>query len=250
MKESMKRVQSLVHGDEERRRERRRNARSEGKREWDKQEISRILDRFMAGETSLDEEQMLAEYFRTHQVDDEWREYKEMFALFDSGKVDVESKPRIVRLWPWVAAACVAALLVVFLSPPNKETITKPQIAKVEPKIKTVEERTQETPSAIPPKTPSPLPKETPSPLPLKGESGHSQQTKHAKKQGSELSTPLPAGRGTGVGLLEVETPQEPFEDPRVQFAEQARALRERGNRVIQRVSMNSMLPDNYQNAI
>ena len=38
-----------------------------------------------------------------------------------------------------------------------------------------------------------------------------------------------------------------PFEDPRMQFAEQARALRERGNRVIQRVSVNSITPDNYQ---
>ena len=37
-----------------------------------------------------------------------------------------------------------------------------------------------------------------------------------------------------------------PYEDPRKQFAEQARALRERGNRVIQRVSMNSIPPDNY----
>ena len=37
-----------------------------------------------------------------------------------------------------------------------------------------------------------------------------------------------------------------PYEDPMVQFAEQARALRERGNRVIHRVSMNSIPPDNY----
>ena len=57
---------------------------------YDKQEIARMLDKFMAGETSLNEEQMLAEYFRTNEVGDEWQEYKEMFALFDSGKVDVE----------------------------------------------------------------------------------------------------------------------------------------------------------------
>ena len=49
-----------------------------------------MLDKFMAGETSLNEEQMLAEYFRTNEVCDEWQEYKEMFALFDSGKVDIE----------------------------------------------------------------------------------------------------------------------------------------------------------------
>ena len=55
-----------------------------------KQEIARILGKFMAGETSLDEEQVLAEYFHTHEVDGEWQEYKEMFALFDSGAVDIE----------------------------------------------------------------------------------------------------------------------------------------------------------------
>ena len=59
-------------------------------RQYDKQKIARILDKFMAGETSLDEEQLLAEYFRTHEVGDEWQEYKEMFALFDSGAVDIE----------------------------------------------------------------------------------------------------------------------------------------------------------------
>ena len=60
------------------------------KRQYDKQEITRILGKFMTGETSLEEEQILAQYFRTHEVGDEWQEYKEMFALFDSGEVDVE----------------------------------------------------------------------------------------------------------------------------------------------------------------
>ena len=60
------------------------------RKQYSKEEITHILDRFMAGETSLAEEQLLADYFRTHEVGDEWREYKEMFALFDSGKVDIE----------------------------------------------------------------------------------------------------------------------------------------------------------------
>lgn len=60
------------------------------RKQYSKEEITHILDRFMAGETSLAEEQLLADYFRTHEVNDEWQEYKEMFALFDSGKVDIE----------------------------------------------------------------------------------------------------------------------------------------------------------------
>ena len=28
-------------------------------------------------------------------------------------------KPRNIKMWPWLAAACVAALLVIFLAPPR-----------------------------------------------------------------------------------------------------------------------------------
>ena len=44
-----------------------------------KQEIAQLLSKFMAGETSVAEEEVLAQYFRTHEVDEEWAEYKEMF---------------------------------------------------------------------------------------------------------------------------------------------------------------------------
>lgn len=60
------------------------------KKLYDRKEIARILDRFMDGETSLDEEKMLAEYLRTHEISEEWQEYKEMFSLFDKGEVDIE----------------------------------------------------------------------------------------------------------------------------------------------------------------
>ena len=66
-------------------------------RQYDKKEVAHILGKFMTGETSLDEERLLAEYFRTHEVKDEWQEYKEMFALFDSGSVDIESEEESKR---------------------------------------------------------------------------------------------------------------------------------------------------------
>lgn len=59
-------------------------------KQYNKKEIAALIERFMAGESTLAEEQLLADYFRTHEVADEWREYKEMFALFDNSKVDVE----------------------------------------------------------------------------------------------------------------------------------------------------------------
>ena len=60
------------------------------KQQYDKQEIAQLLSKFMAGETSIAEEEVLAQYFRTHEVDEEWAEYKEMFTLFDNGQVDID----------------------------------------------------------------------------------------------------------------------------------------------------------------
>ncbi|MBR3068178.1 MAG: hypothetical protein IKG77_10600 [Prevotella sp.] len=78
----------------------------------DKQQIAQLLSKFMAGETSLAEEQLLAQYFRTHDVREEWAEYKQMFALFDSGEVDIEvkAKPKLVAL-RWIVAAVAASVL-------------------------------------------------------------------------------------------------------------------------------------------
>ena len=110
------------------------------KQQYDKQEIAQLLNKFMAGETSIVEEEVLAQYFRTHEVDDEWAEYKEMFALFDNGQVDIEpetetnsqrpiansqkpksfplavkEKPKIVTLrWLMAGIAASIALLLVF----------------------------------------------------------------------------------------------------------------------------------------
>lgn len=47
--------------------------------------IERLLCRFMNGESSLEEETQLGEYFRTNAVRKEWEIYREMFAYFDNG---------------------------------------------------------------------------------------------------------------------------------------------------------------------
>ena len=110
------------------------------RQQYDKQEIAQLLSKFMAGETSVAEEEVLAQYFRTHEVDEEWAEYKEMFTLFDNGQVDIEiedgtseqpikddsakiqmlpkvvrEKPKIVVLrWLMAGIAASIALLLVF----------------------------------------------------------------------------------------------------------------------------------------
>ena len=130
-----------------------------------------------------------------------------------------------MKFWPWIAAACVAAFLVVLLAPPRKETITEPQIAKVDPKTKTVEVKETE-PKAIEPKEQN-ISQFTVRPRQPHNANRKANISKSIAKE--EIPTPRPVE----------ESDIAPFEDSRMQLAEQAKSLRERGNRVIQRVSIN-----------
>lgn len=89
----------------------------------EKEHISNLLERFMNGESTLAEEELLSRYFATHEVDAEWEPYKQMFAYFDSGMADAAKpaaakeaeqapQPNVVRLsWLRVAVAAAVALL-------------------------------------------------------------------------------------------------------------------------------------------
>ena len=89
----------------------------------EKEHISNLLERFMNGESTLAEEELLSRYFATHEVDAEWEPYKQMFAYFDSGMADEAQpaaakeaeqapQPNVVRFrWLRVAAAAAVALL-------------------------------------------------------------------------------------------------------------------------------------------
>lgn len=49
-------------------------------------QIDELLERFMQGETSLDEEQLLADYFRSaDNIPPQWEPYRTMFRYFDEG---------------------------------------------------------------------------------------------------------------------------------------------------------------------
>ena len=69
-------------------------------------EVEELLRRFMDGETSLEEETALAEYFRGAGGDDrpdsipeeDWEAYREMFRMFEDGYIGVRvSHPHITE---------------------------------------------------------------------------------------------------------------------------------------------------------
>ena len=93
-------------------------------------DIRLLLDRFMAGETTLEEEALLGEWFRQHpDVSDDLKEYQLMFGYFDEGMpLDYEAeervedahpktKARMRRLWLPIGMAASIALLFVIAIP-------------------------------------------------------------------------------------------------------------------------------------
>ena len=89
---------------------------------YSQQQIKALLDKFMDGQTTVEEEAMLAEYFRSGDVPAEWEDYRLMFDYFDRDMkgdlVPVEQpRPSLTQLmgrrwWGIAAAACITVAIV------------------------------------------------------------------------------------------------------------------------------------------
>ncbi len=106
------------------------------------QQIEALLDKFMNGQTTVEEEAQLADYFRSGDVPAEWEDYRVMFDYFDSGMEDYpvtveQPRPTLTRQmgrrwWGIAAAACITAAIVatVVLHQPTA-TMTVPETPPV-----------------------------------------------------------------------------------------------------------------------
>ena len=85
---------------------------------YDKQYIEQLLNRFLEGESTIAEEEILARYFATHTVDSNWEPYKQMFAYFESGmNEEVATKPAstdIIKI-DWLKVMGMAASVAIML---------------------------------------------------------------------------------------------------------------------------------------
>ena len=112
---------------------------------YSQHQIEALLDKFMDGQTTVEEETQLADYFRSHDVPAEWEDYRDMFSYFDRGMEgdlvpEQTPQPSLARLmerrwWGIAAAAAITAVIVtlaVFRAP--ESTISQPPaIVKTEP---------------------------------------------------------------------------------------------------------------------
>lgn len=92
-----------------------------------KENIGKLLERFVQGLTTESEEQVLADYFSTAEaIPEEWMVYKELFDSFSTDVYDFSEdekdamlarvprkKAKSVTLWIWAAAACAVAVMVI-----------------------------------------------------------------------------------------------------------------------------------------
>lgn len=113
-----------------------------------KEYIEDLLERFLDGQTTESEEQLLSDYFRdADAVPEEWQVYKEIFDSFKTDAYDfseeeldamlapADEKPKVMRLLPWASVACVAAIIGLFVWHPWKENPSSetPFIAQIKP---------------------------------------------------------------------------------------------------------------------
>ena len=113
---------------------------------YTQQHIQDLLDKFMNGLTTLEEEAALGDYFRTHEVPQEWEDYRQMFGYFDRGMEgelitpQAQEQPfmRLMgrRWWGIAAAAAIAALIIgttMFYHPTSTTQSVVAEVTQEEP---------------------------------------------------------------------------------------------------------------------
>ncbi len=203
-----------------------------------------LIQKYLNGETTAEEERRLALEVSREDAPEDWKVIAEMLgeltvdeALFDQIMAERKQKPRLIRFWPWVAAACVVALLVVFLGPPKGETPNQPQIAKVEPKkdVET-EPETVETKEFV--KT-----EISTKPLPTHKTKHKSRVSRRAEEEQQESITrqeaePIAEPMGGMDDINDIAQVEEPdIRESKKLFIEFTRNIRERGELVVRRVA-------------
>ena len=203
-----------------------------------------LIQKYLNGETTAEEERRLALEVSRKDAPEDWKVIAEMLgeltvdeALFDQIMAERKQKPRFIRLWPWVAAACVAALLIVFLGPPREETVSKPQIAKVEPKkdVET-EPKTVETKELVKSEIST-------KPLPTHKTKHKSRVSRRAEEEQQESITrqeaePIAEPMGGMDDINDIAQVEEPdIRESKKLFIEFTRNIRERGELVVRRVA-------------
>ena len=160
-----------------------------------KENIGKLLERFVQGLTTESEEQLLSDYFSTAEaIPEEWMVYKELFDSFSTDVYDFSEdekdamlarvprkKGKSVTLWIWAVAACAVAVMVIAIPMMrNSGEMAQKPVAEVRRQAEV--KRVVETTPNVPPQKVEPRAETAPKPTKSAGRA--------QEKQTERISTP------------------------------------------------------------
>ena len=160
-----------------------------------KENIGKLLERFVKGLTTESEEQLLSDYFSTAEaIPEEWMVFKELFDSFSTDVYDFSEdekdamlarvprkKGKSVTLWIWAVAACAVAVMVIAIPMMrNSGEMAQKPVAEVRRQVEV--KRVVETTPNVPPQKVEPRAETVPKPAKSAGRA--------QEKQTERISTP------------------------------------------------------------
>lgn len=160
-----------------------------------KENIGKLLERFVQGLTTESEEQLLSDYFSTAEaIPEEWMVFKELFDSFSTDVYDFSEdekdamlarvprkKGKSVTLWIWAVAACAVAVMVIAIPMMrNSGEMAQKPVAEVRRQAEV--KRVVETTPNVPPQKVEPRAETAPKPAKSAG--------RPQEKQTERISTP------------------------------------------------------------
>lgn len=160
-----------------------------------KENIGKLLERFVQGLTTESEEQLLSDYFSMAEaIPEEWMVYKELFDSFSTDVYDFSEdekdamlarvprkKAKSARLWIWAAAACAVAVMVIAIPMMrNSGEMAQKPVAEVRRQVEV--KRVVETTPDVPTQTAEPRAESAPKPAKSAGRA--------QEKETERISTP------------------------------------------------------------
>ena len=102
---------------------------------YTKEYIAKLLDKYMEGTSTLEEEDVLAEYFQGQDIPQEWADYQQLFQEIEAMKPQSKVRKRWIG---WSVAASVAVLFITMMWQQTRQPNTEQTSAVLTAKADTV----------------------------------------------------------------------------------------------------------------
>ena len=115
--------------------------------QYNREYINELLSKFMAGTSTLKEEDILSQYFAQSHIPAEWEQYRLLFAELEAMK-PAEKPKRLWLRWSVAAAVVVIALLAIWGSldsPAEKSLVAENETTKVDSVMSVVTQEEMKT---------------------------------------------------------------------------------------------------------